>query len=177
MNTDSLYSFLKYFASGIIILLLYTLIKTIYNRIRWYRYYNVLKNQFKAKWEILSIDEKIEFLYAIHGRKLKECWDQGKEIYQDKERYKDDHDFGIRSTMLDGVYDQMQSIFDECHKYEDFSTIELEIAFNKLFEETFNPQWIPNMFNIYELEVDKNRFEYIFSNRSNLFKFFKNNQK
>ncbi len=150
---------------GILIAIIYGVVKYIVKESKASADYRRIEDIFTAKWQVLNSDERIELLYAFYGKELKDCWDSGKEVYTDKESYKDDHDFGIRSIMLDGVYDWEDRIFEECKLYEELSTIEIEKEYNRIVEEKIGDFGNKRC---YDKEYVNSLLDHIFSNKKEL---------
>ena len=75
----------------------------------------------------------------------------------------------VPSTMLNRDKDR---IIKECPKYENFSNHELNTSFNRIMEEELNDLKTSDY---YDFDYTNSRLDYIFSNRKNLYKFYKEN--
>lgn len=130
-----------------------------------------LITEFTSKWNVLSHNEKVGLLYASRGKELRDCLDAVEEIYLSK---KNSSDAGMMSIELDGVYDWMDRIFQECPRYEILTGFDLDVAFNVLRDEQISQ--IGSNFEYDVMEVQAS-LEYLFSNRAKLAEFFNERKK
>ncbi|MBD3339726.1 MAG: hypothetical protein GF353_11495 [Candidatus Lokiarchaeota archaeon] len=149
--------------------ILYIII-SIYKKLRFERKYKAVHNKFIALWDASNRDEKINLLYAIKGYELRQCKDDRKEIYLDKEYYKEDKDFGLRSTLIDCKEYWEEEIFDKTPVFESLPNRKLDRAFQEEFD------YLRDLITISDydefLVSIETYFQYIFNHKSKLSKFF-----
>lgn len=161
--------FVLFFLYGISLYILAQIIKFIYTEFNATQNFHSLNKKYKTKWEVLNTDEKIVLLYAFHGKEFNDSLDEKRKIYTD-ESYITDQDIGIRSTMLDGIYDWQDDILKKCKIYEKLPNNDLEIEFEKILENHIGEF---DKKRCYDKEFTMNLLDHIFSNKSKYYKLIK----